>query len=187
LETARTSFAFNLRHHANDKEDERDGLLTALSVYINSTSLPSKVNHQAATHHQSHKPHHSTHNLQPTTNTIIKMQFTTIIASLAMLATSASAADCTWRQDGSPIVRRYRVRGSGVPDIPGICGGLWDNMNGQSACGAPYGAYCDDLGNGNMEWGFVIGSACNSGAVEAVWWEATKNNYGAITCNFGPI
>lgn len=36
--------------------------------------------------------------------------------------------------------------------------------------------------NGLLEWKFTTPSTCGPGAVEAAWWEATKNEFGAIVC-----
>lgn len=112
------------------------------------------------------------------------MQFSTIAASAILLATGASAAQCRWHQSGSPILRKYYVLADGVDDVPGICGGLWDNLNGQGACGGAIPGGCGGNG-GHLRWEFTIGSACNSGAIEATWWEATRNRFGAINCDFG--
>lgn len=35
---------------------------------------------------------------------------------------------------------------------------------------------------GTLEWEFETGLACNTGMLEAAWWEATKNKYGRIGC-----
>lgn len=106
------------------------------------------------------------------------------IAAVIAGASVAEAAQCRWHNSGSPALRRYYVLADGVDDVPGICGGLWDNMNGQSACGGVVSPYCGGNG-GNLRWEFTIGAACNSGAVEAVWWEATRNRFGSVSCDFG--
>ncbi|KAI8302208.1 hypothetical protein K4K61_008139 [Colletotrichum sp. SAR11_59] len=35
---------------------------------------------------------------------------------------------------------------------------------------------------GTLEWEFETGLACNTGMLEAAWWETTKNKYGRIGC-----
>ncbi|CEJ87295.1 hypothetical protein VHEMI04368 [[Torrubiella] hemipterigena] len=115
------------------------------------------------------------------------MQTKTFLAAAMALPAFTEAASCVYRADGSAILRRYKINADGVDDVPGICGGLWDNMNGQGACHGAIPGWCNDNGGGKLEWVFDIGVACNSGAVEAVWWEATKNRFGDIHCSFGPI
>ncbi|KAF1365710.1 hypothetical protein EJ07DRAFT_83770, partial [Lizonia empirigonia] len=72
------------------------------------------------------------------------------------------------------------VSTSGVNDIPGICGGLWDNLKRFSACTVS-NPYCGGT-NGNLEWDFTVGIGCNGGDVQSTWWEATTNKFGAISC-----
>lgn len=108
-------------------------------------------------------------------------------ALLLALPALASAASCVYRADGSAILRKYKIDADGVDDVPGICGGLWDNMHGQGACNGAIPGGCTETSPGHLQWVFDIGVACNSGAVEAVWYEATKNRFGDIQCSFGPI
>lgn len=69
------------------------------------------------------------------------------------------------------------VSASGVADIPGVCGGLWDNLQGRCV---PNNAYCGGV-NGDLVWSFNT-IICVPGNVEGAWWEATHNNYGSIDC-----
>ena len=65
--------------------------------------------------------------------------------------------------------------------IPGICGGLWDNLKQFADCIGVGDASCDGT-DGNLSWQFTDGGSCNKGMVEATWYDATKNAYGAIEC-----
>ena len=110
------------------------------------------------------------------------MKFTTSTAyltALAALASTSSAASCVQQ---SNIVYTYIVRAEGVPNIPEICGGLWDNLHRFAAC-PPSATSCGPVGpNGLLEWKFNVGLGCNSGMIESTWWEATRNNFGSIDC-----
>ncbi|KAF6808537.1 hypothetical protein CSOJ01_07486 [Colletotrichum sojae] len=97
---------------------------------------------------------------------------------LTAMAPLSSAAVC--ENFGNKALPRWQVSASGVDDVPGKCGGLWDNLNGFPGCGKSL-TYCGGT-NGNLVWNFVGSSGCNPGLVEAVWWRATKNKFGAISC-----
>ncbi|KAF6814308.1 hypothetical protein CPLU01_14424 [Colletotrichum plurivorum] len=111
------------------------------------------------------------------------MHFTTaagfILAALAPL--SSAAASC--RNKGSTAFPVWEVEASGVDDVPGKCGGLWDNLKGFGACAIsnPFCGRAASVG-GNMLWRFGGSIYCDPGVVEAVWYRATKNNFGAISC-----
>ncbi len=107
------------------------------------------------------------------------MKFTAFsLTAFAALATTASATSCTTNL--APYVLPYTVTASGVGDIPGICGGLWDNLNHFSSCVAS-NTYCGGS-DGNLKWQFTVSLLCNGGMVESAWWEATKNQFGSISC-----
>ncbi|USP76921.1 hypothetical protein yc1106_04195 [Curvularia clavata] len=109
------------------------------------------------------------------------MQFSKTFALVA-LATTASAATCT--VDGG-ATSHWKVRASGVHDIPGFCGGLWDNLNHWGGLCNPSYTYCNGK-DGELIWNFTTGTACNRGHIESVWWEATKNEFGSIQCRDEP-
>src|ERR1051326_5418482 len=107
------------------------------------------------------------------------MKFLAIsLAALATLASKASANSCTTNL--MPYVLPYTITASGVDDIPGVCGGLWDNLKRFSSCVAS-STYCGG-DNGNLKWQFTASLFCNGGMVESTWWEATHNKFGEIHC-----
>lgn len=63
----------------------------------------------------------------------------------------------------------------------GICGGLWDNLKRFSDCVTPSDTSCGGS-NGDLTWDFRVSAFCDSGCIQSTWYEATKNNYGSITC-----
>ena len=107
-----------------------------------------------------------------------------VLVVVAILSPTACAASCSKdsHADGGFAVS-YIVDASGVPDIPGICGGLWDNLKGFPSCGGPTQTWCGGK-NGNLEWRFTASIGCDGGSVDAVWWGATKNAWGDIQCPF---
>ncbi|KAI9163874.1 hypothetical protein HJFPF1_05502 [Paramyrothecium foliicola] len=74
----------------------------------------------------------------------------------------------------------YEIKAS-IPDAdaPGICGGLWDNLNSWPC--SPSDTSCGSS-NGAFTWKFVTPLGCNQGMIESVWWEATRNTWGALFC-----
>ncbi|EMD95024.1 hypothetical protein COCC4DRAFT_146879, partial [Bipolaris maydis ATCC 48331] len=76
----------------------------------------------------------------------------------------------------------YSIWAGNVNDIPGICGGLWDNLKHSGAC-TPIATYCGgDPASRLLNWKFTAPIFCNSGHVESAWWEATRNQFGAVHC-----
>ncbi|PKS13017.1 hypothetical protein jhhlp_000358 [Lomentospora prolificans] len=108
------------------------------------------------------------------------MQFKVLAASAIALAAPALSASCERRDSFGSW--QYRVRAGGVSNIPGVCGGLWSNLKQFAACPVGVIAECSDLEGGNMTWEFTVGKGCNSGMVEATWWDATENRWGGINC-----
>ncbi|EFQ27368.1 hypothetical protein CGRA01v4_04442 [Colletotrichum graminicola] len=107
------------------------------------------------------------------------MHFTTTAGLIfAALTPLSSAATC--ENFGNRAIPIWQVQASGVDDIPGKCGGLWDNLNGFGGCGKS-ATYCGGS-NGNLVWRFTGSSGCNAGVVEATWYRATKNEFGSISC-----
>jgi hypothetical protein len=98
----------------------------------------------------------------------------------ASLLNRASANSCVVNQNA---LYTYTITtDTSIPDISGVCGGLWDNLNGFSACSAS-ATSCGAYGSGNvLRWEFTVPDICNSGDVQAAWWDATTNQWGAISC-----
>ncbi|KAF2643998.1 hypothetical protein P280DRAFT_466705 [Massarina eburnea CBS 473.64] len=110
------------------------------------------------------------------------MRYSTLFSTLLAAAGTVSANECTIKcKEG--IACGFYVTASGVDDIPGICGGLWDNLKQFNAC---IGVGVPDCGgeDGELTWQFSNGSSCNGGDIEATWWDATKNKFGAIQCHW---
>lgn len=107
----------------------------------------------------------------------------TLIAFVAGLITPSTAvADCTWTSAG--IYADYHITAENVPDIPGTCGGFWDNLNNRNfngACTVFGPASCENV-EGKFDAKFQVAGWCNAGHVGSAWWEATKNQYGPIDC-----
>ncbi|KAJ0362854.1 hypothetical protein COL154_006037, partial [Colletotrichum chrysophilum] len=76
----------------------------------------------------------------------------------------ASAASC--KNLGNTAIPIWQVRATGVVDIPGKCGGLWDNLNGYGACGKT-STLCGEY-DGEMVWQFTGSSGCTAGIVNTV-------------------
>ncbi|WYZ45980.1 hypothetical protein EsH8_IX_000205 [Colletotrichum jinshuiense] len=116
------------------------------------------------------------------------MKFTasTVLLALAAFSPLASAAQCSRTQDPDPSTGsgaqtyHYTVTATGVDDIPGRCGGLWDNLKRFGVCVASR-TNCSGSG-GRLSWSFTATVGCNGGMVESTWWEATRNNFGSIDC-----
>ncbi|KAH6885670.1 hypothetical protein BKA70DRAFT_111999 [Coprinopsis sp. MPI-PUGE-AT-0042] len=108
------------------------------------------------------------------------MKTTTFLTSIIALAGVAAANSCVKNEHG---LYTYTVTtDSTVPDISGVCGGLWDNLKQFSQCSAS-ATFCGANGPKNvLKWQFTVPSICNSGMVQATWWDATQNKYGGITC-----
>ena len=104
--------------------------------------------------------------------------FTTPLVAFMALVPTTFAASCG-RSGFDPI--SWVVVAGGVPDISGICGGLWDNLHRFSECSVSH-PYCGPDVNGALKWEFTVPAICNAGMVESTWWEATANNWGSIDC-----
>lgn len=89
------------------------------------------------------------------------MQFKIFTMSALAFATPALSASC--RRPDNLGSWNYWIEADGVSDIPGICGGLWDNLKQFAACPVGVIAECSDLGNGKLLWQFTVGKGCNSG------------------------
>lgn len=76
----------------------------------------------------------------------------------------------------------YDIWAENFYDIAGRCNGLWANLRGWSNCGASM-TYCGGIESTHiLNWKFRVPIGCNKGIIESVWWEATKNEFGAIHC-----
>ncbi|KAI5363291.1 hypothetical protein Slin15195_G106750 [Septoria linicola] len=105
------------------------------------------------------------------------MKTTAIIASIAAVATANS---CVRNSNG--LYTYTVITDNTVPDISGVCGGLWDNLKQFSQCSAS-ASFCGANGANNvLKRQFSVPNICNAGMVEASWWDATKNKYGGISC-----
>ncbi|KAL6171809.1 hypothetical protein ACJQWK_02810 [Exserohilum turcicum] len=89
--------------------------------------------------------------------------------ALGVLISTASAATCS--KDGGAATH-WKIRASGVNDIPGLCGGLWDNLNHWGGLCNPSYPYCNGK-DGELIWNFTTGTACNPGHIESVWYASS--------------
>jgi len=110
----------------------------------------------------------------------MKFSTTSLLVMTASLLNRASANSCVVNQNA---LYTYTITtDNSLPNISGVCGGLWDNLKGFSACSAS-ATSCGAYGSGNvLRWEFTVPNICNSGDVEAAWWDATTNNWGGISC-----
>ncbi|KAI8297974.1 hypothetical protein K4K59_003026 [Colletotrichum sp. SAR11_240] len=87
-----------------------------------------------------------------------------------------------------PVNYRYIVNAYNVEDdIPKVCHKLWMELRNFWMCQVwsfgLFKQFCrEGTEKGTLEWEFETGLACNTGMLEAAWWEATKNKYGRIGC-----
>ncbi|KAF2750944.1 hypothetical protein M011DRAFT_523858 [Sporormia fimetaria CBS 119925] len=109
------------------------------------------------------------------------MKFTIAVSALAF-ATSTFAASCARHTPAA--VYEYEIIAEGVPNIPDVCGRLWNELSQFSSCVVGTSHSCEERAppNGRLRWVFSVGYGCDGGAVEAAWWDATLNDYGAIDC-----
>ncbi|KAK2756937.1 hypothetical protein FQN54_004905 [Arachnomyces sp. PD_36] len=110
------------------------------------------------------------------------MKFLLASSILALAASASAATNCEIEKIIGSVWRYHVVSRDAVPDIPGICGGLWDNLNHFGTCGAVTNPWCGDAGDGKLGWDFNVPNLCNEGMVESTWWEATKNEWGDVDC-----
>lgn len=107
--------------------------------------------------------------------------FTSLLTALAVYAGNASAATCKGDLTGTAF--GWTVEADGIEGgTGGVCGGLWDNLNGYAGCTASQ-AHCGDGGTeGHLTWSFWVPTTCGGDKIETVWYSATKNAYGSIDC-----
>lgn len=82
------------------------------------------------------------------------------------------------------VSNKYDVAATGVKDIPSLCGRLWNNLRRFPACAVAHFPDCAIAKNrkDGLRWTFEASVACNPGMVHSAWWEATKNEIGALSC-----
>ena len=116
----------------------------------------------------------------PRTNFI--MQFTTVaFAAFALFSSSAHATYCNRAAGQQAPTYSVQVDNVAADVVPGVCGGLWDNLKQFADCIGVSSPACEPR-DGGLHWTFANGVSCNTGMVEATWWDATKNKYGSIDC-----
>ncbi|KAF2661963.1 hypothetical protein K491DRAFT_710386 [Lophiostoma macrostomum CBS 122681] len=112
------------------------------------------------------------------------MHFNLIAITTLSLFSSALANSCTATVNSkSSGTFWYQVHADSVPagDVPGRCGGLWDNLKQFADCIGVSSPTCEAR-DGGLQWDFTVGISCNTGMVDATWWDATTNNFGSIDC-----
>ncbi|KAK7918084.1 hypothetical protein PG985_009958 [Apiospora marii] len=97
-----------------------------------------------------------------------------------LLAATAHASSCN--QVAKNDFSHFAIEADGVGDVPGICGGLWDNLHHSHMCEIMSEHSCEETAPGHLTWKFAVYGTCKNGMVESAWWEATKNRFGAIDC-----
>lgn len=108
------------------------------------------------------------------------MQITTITTVfIAALTASASAKTECYRQDTG--LNKWFVKADNVKNYSDVCGGLWDNLKGESGCGTPSETSCGER-DGRLRWVFKVPSTCSGSKVQNAWIAATHNKYGGIEC-----
>ncbi|WYZ34056.1 hypothetical protein EsH8_I_000332 [Colletotrichum jinshuiense] len=104
-----------------------------------------------------------------------------LVALTSFAGTASAAASCSLYTKW--VTRFYEIEIEGVDNIPGLCGGLWDNLKGFPGCTVSRPNGCEARGaSDKLFMYFSTSLACNKGAVQAAFWEATKNKWGSISC-----
>ncbi|KAK8108838.1 hypothetical protein PG984_014639 [Apiospora sp. TS-2023a] len=107
----------------------------------------------------------------------------TLNLMLAGLAASVVSAETTYLKKGrNDNTSLFTVTATNVSDVPGTCGGLWDNLHHSHLCESLEDSSCGETAPGQMKWMFRTYLFCNKGHVESAWWEATRHRFGAIEC-----
>lgn len=113
------------------------------------------------------------------------MKFSNLLAAIvAASATTAYAGDECKRED-QVVMWTYKIFVEDVDEIPSLCHNLWEQMKRWKDCtiSAPT---CESVphtdGSDSLRWQFTVAKGCNAGMVGSSWWEATKNEFGAVTC-----
>lgn len=108
------------------------------------------------------------------------------VALIALVASTTVDAAAYCDKSKAEAGNGYFIFATGVDDIGGTCGGLWDNLKGFGLCGASDTVCEEDEFDGKsiLKWKFRVPIFCSDGSVEAAWWEATRNQYGSINCHW---
>ena len=110
------------------------------------------------------------------------MHFTSItLFALATFSASAGATYCNRAAGQQAPTYSIQVDNIAADLVPGICGGLWDNLKQFADCVGVSSPGCEPR-DGGLHWHFTNGVSCNKGMIEATWWDATQNKYGSISC-----
>ncbi|KXJ90250.1 hypothetical protein Micbo1qcDRAFT_205859 [Microdochium bolleyi] len=82
----------------------------------------------------------------------------------------------------------WEVRAPAVvsDNMPGLCGGLWDNMKGFGNCEYLSSTHCGAEADGSLLWKFTSPVTCSNDAIEASWTRATYSKQENVTCVRGP-
>lgn len=108
--------------------------------------------------------------------------FFSIAAALTGLASLVAGNTCDAKSCGDcgMFINSWNIQHDGGVDFSEpFCKGFWDNLGCPGASVRACGNGADD-GKGFIQ--FNAGIACGEEDVEAAWWLATKNEFGAIDC-----
>jgi hypothetical protein len=122
----------------------------------------------------------------PTKKPIFKLEMQLPSLSVLILATvtafgDTASASAKGTQGTGAAFHKYTVKANGVPNIPGVCGGLWSNLKRFGSCTVTR-AWCEGT-KGKLVWELWVPVGCNNGMIHSAWREATKNKWGSITCS----
>jgi hypothetical protein len=95
------------------------------------------------------------------------MHFSIVAVTTFSLFSSALANTCTNRvNEMSSGTVWYQIHADSVPeaDVPGRCGGLWDNLKQFPDCIGVSSPTCEAR-DGGLQWDFTNGLSCNEGMV----------------------
>lgn len=90
---------------------------------------------------------------------------------------------CTRNKKHIPTRYNYKVTIPTIPltrDVPNVCHHLWKELKKHKLCQVinPHGCYEGD--NRSLQWHFGAPTLCRSGMIRSAFWEATKNQFGAL-------
>lgn len=118
----------------------------------------------------------------------VTMRSSYLFYGLALLGTEAFAApnlECkyTWNAGdtawGNSMT--FRIWGNNIGDkVSGdaFCNGVYDNIS----CPIIWDWACQEWGDRGIYIRATIFQSCNAGDINHGWWEATKNEFGAVDC-----
>ncbi|KXJ90249.1 hypothetical protein Micbo1qcDRAFT_205858 [Microdochium bolleyi] len=76
----------------------------------------------------------------------------------------------------------WEMRGPAVDNIPGLCGGLWDNLRDFKGCDPITWPSCGQEADSTLVWRFSTGDKCPAKAIELSWERATYAEQPAMEC-----